>query len=509
MEHAHLYVYNVGHGVCTLLIGDKDDGTKYCGVFDCGTKAQNPGITSESVVEDMVAEINKIGHIDDIVISHQDKDHHSMLWGLIKKLSGVEKNKFGKSGEKVFVESNSDNWKKLCIYEKIGKSYSFDEISRKGEVYFRGGVTFQEKSISYLWYALGTDIELFRLDMIMFARDSKEYKLICTFKAAQENVYNKVQEYITPDMVLIKLQEIINEDLLLQRLKCQILDKYNYLWGIKYDDVEKKVNEPNIPTPQYSINRIILGGEYGDYQYCYLKQLIEGIQDLCESYITGSGYIQISDREKGYHLRNMFSQITDPLKIELEKIPIKHNATSVVTQLMVDKGYSVLFPGDATYHTFDKLKKRLETPGKVCMMIAPHHGSDNTNFVYSQDGKQMTNQPIESLLSSIKGYTMIVSAYNGAGSAHPGEEFIKTALKYAREGVPDHEINQSDSKNKMSTINTQKAVYTTQCLDPQYVGYDFYDFPTPGYDQISEDSKEYKEYEIKEALDIPPNDCFI
>ncbi len=135
MDDLKLFVFRVGHGLCTLVQG-KENGKSYNAVFDCGCqtlclgKMCNGFDLSKEVIyrnlDEMVKLIKDNGnHLDLLVSSHQDEDHNSLILPLIAKLNEWKEENITKFS---WVEKAEDQYIKLFSQdEKTIKTISKNE----------------------------------------------------------------------------------------------------------------------------------------------------------------------------------------------------------------------------------------------------------------------------------------------------------------------------------------------------------------------------------------------
>lgn len=152
MRELRLYVYRVGHGLCTLLHGINDDGSPYNAVFDCGYQPICKGVEHNgfniddnyinSVLQNMANLILQGGnnHLDMLVCSHQDIDHNNLIVKLLSFLNQwlepINKNHWLRCGDCSIINGYTrdtkiitlDNSQNLIIYEYNDSFFCSDNV---------------------------------------------------------------------------------------------------------------------------------------------------------------------------------------------------------------------------------------------------------------------------------------------------------------------------------------------------------------------------------------------
>lgn len=152
MRELRLYAYRVGHGLCTLLHGIKDDGEPYNAVFDCGYQPSCSGNDHNGfnidnnyinrVLQHMANLILQGGnnHLDMLVCSHQDIDHNNLIVELLSFLNQwlepINKNHWLRCGDCSIINGYTrdtkiitlDNSQNLIIYEYNDSFFCSDNV---------------------------------------------------------------------------------------------------------------------------------------------------------------------------------------------------------------------------------------------------------------------------------------------------------------------------------------------------------------------------------------------
>lgn len=479
MQDAHFYVYNAGHGVCTLLTGKievENEIVPYCGIFDCGSKSHNPFCGKAAIICDMKKKIlnNAQGHsvqIDDVVISHQDIDHWNMLIDLFVNLNSDEYIEYKGS----FFGNNSHAWKltNTGVYEIIHEN---DVIKIKK----RGYSTNSEYSASVKY--LGEDMISAKVNI--FVKDDRSSEWIKTKVKYCYNYYeckgcldiiikrdsgNENEDlYINPiirpitypfpsiDILIGEVKPIFQDS----RTICGILGSIAAsLSPDELQQLEEELNDDSFISISVPIKRMVMGGGEIGSGYAQLKDLFFYMSRFYGSYSetgnpaflwTGCGaYIVMAN-----NLMEKIERQFPPYCVETVGFgtPIIRNLTSAVVQFNIASDNIILLPGDITQHGFKEIVKVASTfipEGSLKLMLAPHHGSDNTNFAY--EGKKLADlQPLyylfDELLVEESECNLVISGYN-SNDCHPGELFTFVAGLSFSDDAEEHPVAYADGKN--------------------------------------------------------------
>lgn len=509
MKDAHFYIYNVGHGVCTLLTGKKGDGSPYCGVFDCGSKAAHGLCGLDPVIMDMKKKIlaQKATEIDDVVISHQDYDHWEMILKLIYGLNNIGTGPNDNYTD-VFVGSFSHAWmhtnhtngtvREALLYSISDKnsydlqgfscwySYSAHLRHKKGEL----------KSFSV--YAYPTNIQdggwSSAIEFTGILKNTYKFKLIVSGEKFNKNTY----EFSIPweGGFSIGFAE------LMKKIKIYIKDhkkKYNLdfkkigplrsaLNSMKdkfaedtWDYLAKGIE--NCASITFPVKRFVLGGDLITAEYALLKTILLYMH---YNYMSVKSYYEWM--RYGAYMAIYEYNISAKFERRFpfyESDEIVRNATSVIAEFRIKENDIILLPGDVTVHGFNELIENIPSEN-VNLFLAPHHGSDDTNF-YSD----LLEQLFEGLIKNNGNCNLVISGYNRFNK-HPGEQFTKLAVEKFGAGAIEHEVayaecltgdgpvTQDELRTTLSFFHDEKSeetksrVFTTNCLP--FSGNDYFDY---------------------------------
>lgn len=427
MKDAHFYVYNIGHGVCTLLTGKKNDSTPYCGVFDCGTMAEHADCSLESIIWDMREKILNSGsrQIDYVVISHQDSDHWNLLERLLFKLNGITETKDGS----IFRTKDSSwackiNTKDLYIISN--NTYIKTTRSILNNYYYKVEATYKGATNILSSFELYIKIEKEYEELELFVELNRTYDLQI------DDYYTKI-DLNFPVSVDSIIQEVISNHLSDEQFLIPLYDIYHSFTTEARQNLFQELMgcEQIISIP---IKRVIVGGDRISYQYEELKTLLSSMAryyggddsflcEQCGAYITMNAEIGIT----GIQIENFPSIAT--VQFNNNNDAILRNLTSVVVQFNIDYQNVLLLPGDVTVHAFTGIANQIaEIPvNTLKLFLAPHHGSDHTNFADEEF------EPLIYLFKIIQQLqsqcNLVISGYNER-VVHPGERFTNEALRF-------------------------------------------------------------------------------
>ena len=506
MQDANFYVYNVGHGVCTLLTGKRkvgNDVVPYCGIFDCGTMSPNCYCDLNLVLRDMVQKIkevkksDEVKYIDDLVISHQDEDHWNRIIDVFFALNGIKNGDyFGEKGKEIWRLSEDSNkiWLN-CIRENEYRKYYYTK-----EYKYYCKIQYDDKD-TLVWIYI-------TISPVFDSSMKREYKAELKFDDDSEKWYCKYEdkyfreEEVDEKEILTKeLDEII--DYMGSHLICETeADQFNILLAIadikvsfdkkNIDEFDAALVSQNLSTIKFRVKRAVFGGNFITNGYDRMMKIFSLMQ---EHYFN-----KFSEWEKdgAYLVLNKYTVpggIKD-LKVEpthpeyqwvdtsrlYRKYPpnIVRNLTSVVTQLNIDNDHILLLPGDVTYHKFSIISEKIESMGdnKLSLFLAPHHGSDNTNFIPDTEVDDPFNSLLEIINKKQTSCNLVISGYN-TRRPHPGKRFTQLSENRlsTNMSVANHkyayatdirekpsEGTQQEETNGLDVSETAKRIFTTNCL---------------------------------------------
>lgn len=478
MQNVTLNVLNVGQGLCSIVTGIKDDGNPYCGIFDCGTLQYNSDFKKEVTLDHINDLINISGQkvITDIVISHQDIDHWSMLMDIISIYFEMNngrlcnKNYFvciwAQEGFRLFTVNRFLNFtanfegefENNRYVQKITYKIYSNEIVR----------TFKYEGIFYdagkrweIQVVLPGDVNPNApkfLEVTIKCRNDAEKTLAKAYvkeMAADmqiceccQNVKRMLEDAIT-DQLKYDDQEIGVKDLILLRGHirsiCKLTDKNQY----DFSDIVKRLESASEMPPVSPIQNFIWGGAKPGSECRLAQKIIEIMQRFCMivnfSTYSDGGYVMYKDdrlMETGAMVCECYdSDMADLHGETMQQLNIMRNVTSVVTCMNFEDQVRFLFPGDLTVHRFVPLVEAVEDENAYMesIMIAPHHGSDVTNFCILQNN--LSIQPLILLLDLFAkdaSRIFIVSALSSK-FGHPGRAFLNYAFCGASDGF-EHNV---------------------------------------------------------------------
>lgn len=548
MTDAHFYVYNVGHGVCTLLTGKKDDGaTPYCAVFDCGSKSLSPFCEKATIICDIKQKIlhNAQGYpvqIDDVVISHQDIDHWNMLLDLFLNLNSDEYIEYKGS----FFGGDGHAWKLTStgVYEITDETVEEEVNVRQ---FRKRGYGFNSEYTGTVKYS-GDD--MLSVDIYMFVRKGLRPGWIelqikyCTdslFITSTENEGDGDEPCVSNahfQVTVPSADALIYEVLLPLYQGSSVIIRgifYSLAQALSPDALGELVKELNSDTfipISIPIKRIVMGGGKIERRYALLKDLLfymtqyygENNDDFL--WLESGSYIAM-DGNTMDKIERQFPEYD----IEIDGLgpTIIRNLTSAVVQFNITNNNILLLPGDVTQHGFVQISQvasELIPVESLKLFLAPHHGSDRTNFSYER--RELADwQPLYSLLDTLLGVeteeesacNLVVSGYN-SHDLHPGELFIEIAEDYfSSDDAFEHCYACADEKNSSIDVDeyidslvlvpgSTLRIFTTNALPLEdYNSYSYIYFKYFDGDITLEPRGTLTVPNLKRRL--PPDDVFI
>lgn len=575
MTDAHFYVYNAGHGVCTLLTGKRSAGkdvVPYCGIFDCGSRSSHLLYPKFRLLVDMRNKIliNSQGcanvHIDDVVISHQDIDHWNQLLDLFFILNGIYLENYNGF---LFGDRGRCAWK-MEEYNNVYDLYFVKVVEDIEAVTFK----FAKKHCTGTYVgnvSIDCDSDkimtLLKFDLQITDGGFKEATFNVKAEFDEDNVFlltigkngDDIFEHYIPIVPLISVEDLVacisdiieelNEErwnfpytllsIFLNAFKDVAASlTYEVMENLFEDLISENCFQITVP-----IKRVIMGGSEPKPEYSRLMGLLQGIAeyygdptDIPFTWEQYGAYVRMSENYQehkivrdfpSYRLFNHTGFIkTGYWDYYSFHIDIIRNLTSTIIEFEIGgRNNELLLPGDVTVHAFETIARQARglRPG---LFLAPHHGSDRTNFYYDDDDDEI---PLAKLFKAIIGRkecvtNLVVSGYN-SHDLHPGEEFIDYADDYFDLDTSAHLIGYATHKlscmssnedfimyrivktNEIEEAYTQ-GIYTTNMLPFYDEGYfDYCD----GEVAIGDMSNScLKRKSIRNSLRrLPPDDSFI
>lgn len=522
-------IYRLGHGLCVLLYGVKDDGQHYHAVIDCGSRKElrhikynapdgfsNGVINTNEAVQDIVNKIREHGssHLDLLVSSHQDDDHNNLIYELLNRLNRwgrTPKNDtdtwIGLSCERMLntyfqtareIHLSEGTYKYTCTavkgVEKIEYEQSYDSSATndmkmaactKDSVFTGFGMVgfelrieiacrFEEDKTLRKTLRMDADITVSfyngRSENMPFSYEDGSFGFTERCRQLSEDVRAACSAREIHEMIALYIEKF-----LLRRITA-FHDQY-YMPNRK---MNPEYFQKYYFQAQFPIQRIVVGGgdegsSYGNLS-AFLRNyagLTNGIFSRYEDYtfltiqegeVVGtksqadySGYGASVQEIKGGTL-TVFGTISEAGGA------VEKNATSTVINFVYAGPRSVLFPADTTAHHFARIAK--EVTADVACIIAPHHGSYNTTFIFDDKKQMLTDdkQPLCTLYSKIAPVVTYVSeCYANYSYCLPRSDFLVRAADYAIKDAFSHSISCFTSGFNAShlVLDTTVSVYNT------------------------------------------------
>lgn len=499
MQEVVLFVLNVGQGLCSVVSGIKDDGNPYCGIFDCGTLEYNPKFNKDATLANIKELIEITGEkvITDIVISHQDIDHWSLLMDILSDYFDMpkgqiyRKNKFLCTMEMDGIELFAINEPNLGYahyeamfendYNRQTISYALRDDELVSSFYYEG-----------IFYEVGQNWEI-TASICRFVGNCNlrllHVGLVCNEDTGDEIAKTDYQVPI-PFMQMEECLQKVGMALSLAKEKfrdmyleahiitaCFLMREHRY----SFSKIEEFVTSVPDETWENPIERFVWGGAEPSSKCRAAQELIKLMSEngLIGNFKTYpySGYVKFEHDELRYTEAMTFqfydSDMVDAHGETIHELNIKRNVTSVVACMKFKDQMRLLFPGDITVHRFELLVETVkdEISYAKSIMLAPHHGSDVTNFPGLPDGS--SSYPIEPLHSLLSLFAkdeekiFVVSAFLSK-FGHPGYHFMMEAIKCASDGDSHKVCYWNEDQGKEVREEIVRDVFCTEMEQEQY-----------------------------------------
>ncbi|MEG0614715.1 MAG: hypothetical protein RR540_03085, partial [Oscillospiraceae bacterium] len=386
---------------------------------------------------------NNFDHLDLVVISHQDNDHWRNFLEFINFLTPhllplsewLKKEKtemFRHQNKESDLFEFNPNFliysKYLDLSEKFPNKHPVAEISIKCP---------NTEEIGLL--SLTINLQCFDAVFNFTARYSRQtstYSIALTYHCGSKR---RISGKSTFDDIFEKFCELLlelsnNPDFdcekcsFIKQLLVEVCITFKTMWG-EFPDLSKI--DLSTLTPYFPIKKLILGGADCGKAYNLFKR---NCKIFAKSVLEPNTSIFLYNELRRLHYTSIVLEENISTPRLGKSGAIYKNASSVIIAFQpTAENCVLLFPGDATVHTFASLTDILENSGlSIELLIAPHHGSDDTNFAYGADKNIMPKeeQPFCKLLSSSEPSLIFISA-NKSKYGHPGDIF----LEYSKEAV--------------------------------------------------------------------------
>lgn len=454
MQNVEVTTFNVGQGLFNLVISRKNNGKLYVGVFDCGNFAEY----SSTGIEEACGKLNSIEDfetIDQVVISHQDRDHWRNLVDFLLLLNGYtysvdswyvlsEEDAYGEYVEALQFSDRfikhlyRDHEEYLCTalwYEKNEHScYHWDFVSLQLDILINKGEMSAKWKVDF-----HTEFEdPFTAEIIL---KGTTYDIKFTYF---DNNFDKKEcrsNDISADNLRCIMIDMVSSIACDLNIKIRIYTMWNGIFGCGVFDCKNWAWDFENPLfIRKGIQEAYMGGLCCEMGYSILTTWMnffaKKVNDKCQFLYN------YPDRDKKYGQYPFY--LEESIKYpSIKQDHILKNATSQVTMIYMDDSHCLVFPGDATVHVFSTLSRVLTERGgaQVELLLAPHHGSGDTNFCWHKIRGEQARldeiQPFHNFLSRFPpNYIFISAARDKFG--HPSKRFLEACRKYCRGRAERH-----------------------------------------------------------------------
>ncbi len=491
-----LHVFNIGQGLFTLLV---DNG--FCMLADCGTLEQNPAVSPEDVLQYAAEIIRCAGGLNAVTISHQDIDHWSFLERLMRELyPGYERGVWykGEGTLKTAKMLDGNGHYHECSVNPLGCCHNvyFKESYEDGtpcrtacrqsaEVSYTGFLGRETLKCKYaIQYPLPALDTVFRFTFYSCLNSQPSSFTFEGIKIKIDACGLSYEECFAEADNYVQLAEE-QVTLFFEMLKEQLGRKY---WSYKrYVDRIKSIfavlfqasdagNIGNVPgyidgagvLPKGP--DIYMGGGMCGQSYCELQTQMRFYGNL-QTFDTGT-FLNIGNGGVSARELALTELAEDAQNGSLNNIEIYRNATSLIVcySLYGQPGKCIVFPGDSTVHAFNSFLELWRKTGfsscKPEVMLAPHHGSGNTNIVWesAEDGAvvEAADQPVINFLGEADPACLVISSWHGK-FGHPDASFVMRAGAVLTNKVGLHELGMTVGSG-FETLSICDPIYSTETV---------------------------------------------
>lgn len=474
MRECKVYTFNVGQGLFNLMIGTANDGELYTAVFDCGNFNQYQiNITTAC---DMLHALDGFTKINNVIISHQDEDHWRNFIVFMLTLNNVSytnKHWYRKTESNIMFQLFNKNIYSEAHYKFHEKFEDFCFVhylkTYMNNIFvYSENIIFQTKTRLSVW-KLNFKFNFSDLQIILkFNTDiTRNFDLNVICNDEQIIHYNILEKDLHQDLIdiIFTFPDIPHENI------CTALNKIYS--NIKFHFHDLMCCLENAHSLTFFADNIYLGGLDRDAAYCFFTLKV-ALFALKKPY-NGLFYLSLRPDLDLVSMKipviletKLLNHKGDPLE---NKGNVYKNATSLVACVEVSDYDFLLFPGDATVHTFTFLKQFLSgllpDDSRLLLFLAPHHGSCKTNFAFQINSDRTIsicdNQPLVNLLHKFPPEAIHISAEH-TKFGHPSKSFLDVCTEKCMTILSeDHDILYcpDNSKNPV-TVPINKAVFSTE-----------------------------------------------
>lgn len=411
--------YNVGQGLFNLLVETDSVGNHFCGLIDCGTIAAASKESVDGILDDASERINQIGHLDFIVISHQDEDHWNLLLRLLCELypTDLVKNRY-LIDDKLVKMSTSSKVIETEIMEE--KSYQLIHVDSSYKSVLQ--VKREEEKICYYYKIRATSWEEWGDDIPCFSVQVEKSDKIYNRNSLVISPYSEI-EYVPPiygvdleeeDLKRIILTQIGVAPFWYSVINDAVEKQFINLWE-KKDEIDhfEEYKSDAIDRSVYH-TKIYLGGSKRSFGYLKLEETLQLFGNV---EVVENGILYLAQGDYLGYDKVALEDISEYQNQSLNQTAIMRNATSLMMAYMSIKE-KLFFPGDATIQTFHALNNIKKDFLYLDYMIAPHHGSRKTNIAMDERGIMERTQPVKQFVEKHQPTILVFSA-NHTKFGHP------------------------------------------------------------------------------------------
>ncbi len=471
MQNYQVITFNVGQGLFNLMIGRRNDGSLFTAVFDCGNfqEYQMTGIEEACGILNQIADFKMLNYV---VISHQDVDHWRKFIDFMLLLNGHT--------------YSEDAW--YCLRESR-RPFFWLKFSNHSLSQFRvipdvevqhviGYYTEEDYVLGRCYVAVPGDYQKSRWYLEFYVQ---KFELVFAISPSDTSSIYKVElsdrgklrkETAALDGIRRKCITMLATAGYVQNVTDRMYKLLNGIFPLlefEYDSFLSYCENAN--NIEKVIENLYAGGMDCESGYRIFKKIISNFTHYYNN--DPYAYMVLLPDTNSVSYKENFIAFDQNVEKPVLKDAVYKNATSLITAVYVSQKDCLLFPGDATVHVFHALRKRLRIGTNVKLLLAPHHGSLDTNFSFHKvPGKTIyekdENQPLQSLLKQFPPERIFISAHREK-FGHPSASFLDLCVEFCGGEEGEHRIlrgpdywHQGYTFQNTDACQTKKAVFSTE-----------------------------------------------
>ena len=475
MGDLNIHTFNIGQGLFNFVCEQYTEGEEektYCGIIDCGSHIGTKG-DFQGRIEEIAADMkSRYGNaaLDYVIISHQDEDHWNYLISFLQSYYEFSFDQWNIRGEgkglfRVWENKYCERcrqWGNRYFYRRV---YIINQYFNFCNAFPKMMMTEHEGNIKYS-FSLG--------------------KACCVAVRATRDKYAQINVVETS----VKAKYAENRWQYESPLRPDDIDKVSIAKFMYDNNILGRTAESAIVTmltelmKHLDINIAqILQNEGRSGKKIYIKKMMTGgfdwgqdaekIREILRLIGVLSNYpcalFRVENRKWKFVCDSGFYDIK-----KIKANAIRKNASSLMifyTCSKNDVDYSAFFPGDATFHSFDRYINIIRKQEiAIDYLVAPHHGSFNTNIVLDKTGEEVPykSQPLSKFVNVTEPQNVVFSARHDI-FGHPNKRVAEILSAETRDDVAQHlfiayglAYSKQNGWEEKYVMDTKDSIYTTE-----------------------------------------------